>query len=253
MKITTVLPVSRTQYLDRVLESLANQTHKPDNLIISFDGNENEYLVVRNKVVEFKLTNVLCVLSPNTREAFTIPERRVHIVNIHNQVKELIEEADWIFSIEDDGVLPLDAVERLVKGVETQKDVGMITGVELGRWGVPYVGAWHVDNVHEPTKITSLENHAGEELIEEIDGCGLYCTLIRADYYKKHTFFTNNGLGPDVNLGFFLRQNGLRNYIDWAIPVTHITLRDGEVIDIPAASEARTISLQLMSGSTWKH
>lgn len=254
MKITTILPVSRISYLDRVLESLQNQTHKPQNLIVIFDGREPDFLKVRNKVVQLDFENILCVQSINKMPAFSIHERRWHIVRIHNQARELIGDADWIFSIEDDGVLPPDALERLIKVVNEKEDVGMVTGVELGRWGVPYVGAWRVDDVFETKQITSLESHASETpFVEELDGCGLYCALIRADKYKEHTFDTRNGLGPDVNLGLFLRQQGLKNYIDWGIHLTHLTNQAGVEKEIHATDQSRVVSLTLLYGSTWKH
>lgn len=254
MKITTILPISRTSYLDRVLESLLNQTYKPQNLIVVFDGNQSDFLTVRNKVVELDFENVLCVPSVNTRPAFSIHERRWNIVRIHNQIKELIGDCDWVFSIEDDGILPPDALHRLIKVVHEKEDVGMVTGVELGRWGIPYVGAWRVDDVFEPKKITSLESHASETpFVEEIDGCGLYCALIRADSYKQHMFDTRNGLGPDVNLGLFLRQQGFLNYIDWGIHITHLGSQSGVEKEIHATDEARVVTLTLSYGSTWKH
>lgn len=252
-KITTVLPVSRTLYLDRVLDSLVNQTHKPQNLIVIFDGKDNDYLDVRNKIVQLKFDNILCIKSNNGRVAFNIAERRIHIANIHNQAKELIGDADLVFSVEDDGILPLDALARLIKNVNEYDNVGMITGVELGRWGVPYVGAWNVDDIFNVSKTTSLENHAPSEMIQEIDACGLYCALIRADKYKEHTFFTNNGLGPDVNLGVFLRQQGFKNYINWAVPVTHLTTKGTHIIELPATGNSRVVELKLLSGRTWKY
>lgn len=254
MKITTICPISRISYLDRVLESLLAQTYKPQNLIVIFDGRESDFLTVRNKVVELDFENVLCVQSTNKRPAFSISERRWHIVNIHNQIRELIGDCDWVFSIEDDGVLPPEALQRLVKVVKEKDDVGMVTGVELGRWGVPYVGAWKVDDVFEPKLVTSLENHASETpFVEELDGCGLYCALIRADSYKQHTFDTRNGLGPDVNLGLFLRQQGFNNYIDWGIHVTHLTNHVGMEKEIHATDKSSIVSLRLYYGSTWKH
>jgi glycosyltransferase involved in cell wall biosynthesis len=254
MKITTILPVSRISYLDRVLDSLLAQTYKPQNLIVIFDGNERDFLTVRNKVVELDFDNVLCVASHETVPAFSIHERRWHIVRIHNQARELIGDADWIFSIEDDGILPPNALERLVNVVKEKEDVGMVTGVELGRWGVPYVGAWRVDDVANPRKVASLESHASETpFIEELDGCGLYCALIRADKYKEHTFDTRNGLGPDVNLGLYLRQQGFKNYIDWGIHVTHLTNHGGVEKEIHATDQSRVVSLTLAYGNTWKH
>lgn len=252
MRITTVLPVSRVQYLDRVLESLLNQTHKPQNLLVVFDGPDDQFVGVRNRIGELDFENVLCVPSPNTQPAFSIPDRRRHIVNIHNLMRELLEDVDWVFAIEDDGILPPDALQRLVKLSKEKENVGMVTGVELGRWGIPYVGAWTVDDVYNVNVVTSMENKTSDPIVEEIDACGLYCGLIRADWYKQHTFFTDNGLGPDVNLALFLRQQGFKIYIDWGIPVTHLTFHDGQEIEIPATSESRVVKLKLLSGSTWQ-
>jgi hypothetical protein len=195
--------------------------------------------------------HVLCVKSTNLRPAFAITERRQHISNIHNQLRQLIGDADWVFSVEDDGLLPTTALERLVNVAKSHKDMGMVTGVELGRWGVPYVGAWTTDDVFDTQLVTSMESHAGEDIIEEIDGCGLYCALIRGDLYKSHTFEANNGLGPDVNLGLYIRQCGWKNYIDWGVPVTHLTNRSGVEIEIPATSTSQIVILSLMGNNVW--
>ena len=254
MKITTILPISRKKYLDKIIESLLSQTYQPDNLIVIYDGVDSDYLEVRNKIVELPY-NVLFMMSNNTGIAHTIHERRQHIVNIHNQFREAIQDCDWIFSIEDDGVLTNNALELLLRTAYEEEynghRVGMVTGVELGRWGIPYVGAWKVDDVTNTTEITSLENMTPKNEHQEIDACGLYCALINAEYYKKHHFFTNNGLGPDVNLGLYLRQQGFKNYIDWEVPVTHLTLDRNKEIEIPATSESRVVTLKLLSGSTW--
>ncbi len=250
MKITTILPVSRTKYLNRVLESLKNQTVKPDSLLVVWDGHDEEYIQVRNIILQEKYDKVLCVTSTNLAPAFTIPDRRRHIVNIHNQIRELIEDCDWIFSIEDDGVLPGDALEKLIENTTKYESIGMITGVELGRHGSRYVGAWRVDDVFTPTKIESLQFGEG---VNEIDGCGLYCALIRPDLYKSHEFYTKNGLGPDVNLGLYLKQQGYKNYIDWSIHVGHLANVDGEEVEIKADSESRVVKMFLLSGSTWGH
>jgi len=252
MKITAILPVSRPKYLDRIIDRLLNQTVEINNLIVVFDGADEDFIEVRNKIQEVYIDNRICVRSLNRRKADTIAERRWHIVSIHNQIRELIGDCDWVFSVEDDGLLPDNALEELIRVVSDKDDVGMVTGVELGRWGLPYVGAWRVDNLDEPRKITSMENKVGQNIIESIDGCGLYCALIRAEYYKQHPFDTRNGLGPDVNLGLYLRQQGLQNYINWNIPVTHLTDKKGQEIEIPADSESKIVTMGLLSGSTWR-
>lgn len=249
MNITAVLPVSRTKYLDRVLESLLKQ--KIENLVVVFDGPENEFIQVRNRIAEIDIENKVCVSMPHKRQAHTIAERRWHIVAIHNRIRELLGDCDWVFSVEDDGILPDNALEELIKVAKANKGTGMVTGVELGRWGLPYVGAWHVDDVFEPTLITSLDNKTKEPIIEEIDGCGLYCALIRADEYKKHQFDTSNGLGPDVNLGLYLRQQGYKNYINWGVHVTHLTNRMNHEIEIPATDTSTIVRLRLARNRTW--
>lgn len=253
MKIYTVLPVSRTNLLARVLDSLMNQTHKPENLIVVYDGPKDKFVEVRNKVAELELSSSLCVQSNNTKQALSIPDRRRHIANIHNQIRGLIGDADWIFSIEDDGILPPNALERLINVVNAHDNVGMVTGVELGRWGVPYVGAWVVDDIDNIQIISSIENKTLQTpfTVEEIDACGLYCALIKADCYKQHDFFADNGLGADVNLGISIRKQGFKNYIDWGIPLTHITDKNGIEIEIPATNTACTVKLRFISGSIW--
>lgn len=252
-KIVAVLPISRVTYLDRVLESLVNQTHKPDSLVVVFDGHEGQYLEVRNRVVQLPFDNILCVPSNNLAPAYTIPDRRRHIMNIHNQVRELIEDFDWVFSVEDDGVLPTDALEKLLKRARYYKNVGMVTGVELGRWGTPYVGAWVVNDVNDTTKISSLENKSSVGGVQKIDGCGLYCALIRADLYKEHEFRIDNGLGPDVNLGLFLRQRGFNNYIDWSIHVVHLGILYGQEAEIHPTGRSTVVTLTHLYGNTWKY
>lgn len=251
MIITTVLPVSRLKYLDRVLESLKNQTYKAQNLIVIFDGHEHEYAEARNKVVEMKFEQVIFVQSTNTRKAYDIFERRYNIANIHNQLTGLIENTDWIFSIEDDGILPTDALAKLVDTIEKVDNVGMVTGVELGRHGNPYVGAWLADDVNNLKNIETVANQYYLECLQPIDAAGLYCALIRAELYKNHKFFANNGLGPDVNLGIAIRQQGFENFIDWTIPVTHLGVQDGEEVEITPEHKSRVVKLTHLYGSTW--
>lgn len=256
MKIVTILPVSRIEFLDRVLESLENQSYKPHtSLLVVVDGSNELFLKVHNKVAQIGLEDVLCVKSRNTFDAppSAIPQRRQRIAAIHNQIRDIItKDADWIFSIEDDGILPINALSWLVNDVRSQEAVGMVTGVELGRWGVPYVGAWKADDIMDVQKVMSLESKVGSSDVEEIDACGLYCALIRADLYKQHVFTADNGLGPDVNMALEFRQLGFKNYIDWFIPVMHLTNRNGQIIEVPATDNAQLVTLtKLGNSNTW--
>lgn len=257
MKILTILPVSRLEFFDRVIESLINQTYKEKPaLLVVVDGNNELFLTVHNKLASVPLNYVLCVKSHNYGDApaATIPQRRARIAGVHNQMKELIDpDVDWVFSIEDDGILPPLALQTLVNDVKEQEAVGLVTGVELGRWGVPYVGAWRVDDIMNVQRLTSMESKVGKHWIEELDACGLYCSLIRADLYKQHVFTATNGLGPDINMGLEFRQLGYKNYINWSIPVTHLTMKNLVEKQIPAESESMVINLTPMGKSQSWH
>lgn len=246
--------MSRILYLDQVLDSLINQSYEERTaLLVVVDGSDDLYVKVHNKLASIPLNDVLCVKSTNWGETpTTIPQRRQRITNIHNQIKSLVgEDVDWIFSIEDDGVLPVNALSWLVNDAQNYPGVGLVTGAELGRWGIPYVGAWKVNDLEKPTRVTSMESKVGSTNVEEIDACGLYCALIRADLYKMHNFTSGNGLGPDINLGLEFRQLGWKNYIDWHVPVTHLTEKNGQTLEIPATDKALQINLTRLDEYTW--
>jgi glycosyltransferase involved in cell wall biosynthesis len=255
MKIVTILPVSRIEYFDRVIESLLNQSYKPrTSLVVVVDGSNELYIQIHNKLAHNPLNNVLCVRSRNWGEAATtIPQRRYRIATIHNQIRELLpDDTDYVFSIEDDGILPVNALSWLVNDVQNYSSPGLVTGVELGRWKVPYVGAWQADDIMRVKNLRSMESKVGSNKVEEIDACGLYCALIRADLYKQHEFTSFNGLGPDINMSLEFRQLGFKNYIDWFVPVTHLTQRDGRNIEIPANSQSTVVDMfQLGNSRTW--
>lgn len=254
MKILTILPVSRLKYLDRVLESLINQSYEERTaLLVVVDGSNDLYVKVHNKLASLPLLDVLCVQSENYGDvATTIPQRRQRIANIHNQIRSLIgEDIDWVFSIEDDGILPVNALSWLVNDVQARPHAGLITGVELGRWGIPYVGAWTVNDLFDPREIVSIDSKVGSTDVDEVDACGLYCALIRADLYKTHEFSAKNGLGPDINMALEFRQLGWKNYIDWFVPVTHITEKNNNDIEIPADSKSFQVRLSKLDEYTW--
>lgn len=254
MKILTILPVSRIKYLDRVLDSLIKQSYEERTaLLVVVDGSNDLYVKVHNKLASLPLSEVLCVKSENVGDvAVTIPQRRQRIANIHNQIRGLVgEDVDWIFSIEDDGILPTNALSWLVNDIQSYPAVGLVTGVEVGRWGVPYVGAWTADDVFAPKEIISMSSKVMSEDVDEIDACGLYCALIQADLYKTHHFNADNGLGPDINMSLEFKQLGWKNYIDWFVPVTHLTEKGTETIEIPAATNTFQVRLTKLDDYTW--
>lgn len=251
-KVTIFIPISREEHLDRLFACLelldcdADQT----NLLTYVDGNTALYEKARNFTEQSKFSDRSCVHRRNERKpvTFSLLERRRRIAAIKNESKALIGVCDYVFGIEDDTIVPTHALEQLLIDYAAHPHAGFVEGVELGRWGLPYVGAWRADDVYEPTRIESLM--PGHD-VEEIDAGGFYCYLTRRDLYMSHEYkpFGRNDLGPDVNYGLYLRQNGYKNYIDWSINCEH-RQRGGSVIH-PLRNEPRQVAL-IKHGSDWQ-
>jgi hypothetical protein len=126
--------------------------------------------------------------------------RRIRIASIHNELKQHILACDYVLCLEDDGVVRADALKRLLRVYGMYPFAGLVSGAEIGRHGFQHLGLWSVDDVYEPTTITSLMPGEG---IQEIDASGMYACLTKRDNYVNHEFrpFQNNDLGPDVQWG----------------------------------------------------
>ena len=238
---TIILPISRDQHLLKVFASLEllECDRERTSLLALVDGEADLFLMARNLVDQSKFAERLCVQGniPGERREFSINTRRRRIAAIHNEIRELIKPCEYVFLIEDDGVLPADALSRLLADYLAHPYAGFIEGVELGRWGIPYVGAWRADDVYDTKRIESVLPHTAEILdgamrpvgevpdrvVEEIDAGGLYACLTRYRHYVDHEFrpFDGCAFGPDIEWGIALRQQGYRNHIDWSVAVEH--------------------------------
>lgn len=213
--------VSRKEYLEEVFESInsliCDISHT--SLLCIVNGEANIYVMARNLCEESKFEQRLCIQEKPKKKIrqYDIGGRRRRISALHNLAKTHIN-TEYVFGIEDDTIVPPNSLQKL--GEQFVDGIGMVEGVEMGRWGVPYIGAWRADDVHNPTEITSLEMQDGTV---EIDAGGFYCFLTKAAYYKDCDFkpFDNNGLGPDVDFSLGLRRKGYKNLADFSIQCEH--------------------------------
>lgn len=224
MITTIILPVSRKDYLNKIfvmlemLECDRNNT----NLLCYVDGSLELFQETRNLVINSKFKEKLCVYRrKGIGSVSSVHSRRQRIADIHNEIKGLINETDFIFLIEDDTLFPSDTLKKMLHTALMKKYFGFISGVEVGRWGFTHIGGWLVDNIYDINQITSIKKGFG---IEEIDGAGLYCCLTTKENYLKNLFKPfDKILGPDFDFGINLRKQGLKNYIDHSIQCQHLT------------------------------
>lgn len=233
--ITTIaMPVSRIDFLHRIFAQLDMMPCNAEetNLLVYVDGDQDLFTKARNFVWESKFKEKLCVYRrkglPNVNH---IRQRRQRIADIHNEMKELVGACDYVFLLEDDTLIPLDTLTKLLKDYSDHPFAGFITGVQVGRWGFTVPGVWKVNNPYDVKEIKSLLPPKADEgsVLQEIDAAGLYCCLIKTKNYKDSNFTPFELiLGPDVSLGLYLRMMGYKNYVDWSINTTHLTKR-GEI------------------------
>lgn len=232
--ITIVLPISRKDYLDRVFHQLEIlDAPKDTNILTYVDGHWDLYEKARNLTMNSKFKERLCVFRQSVTKRKSIPgtssvfERRTRIANIHNEIKGLIKDADYLFLIEDDTLFTANTLRELMAAYSFHPFAGLISGIELGRWGYTMIGAWKFDDIYNPQEIVSIEYQRGRKLLEEVDATGFYCALTKAENYLKHDFQPfEKILGPDVNYGISLRRVGLKNYVSHQIRCTHLTKKD---------------------------
>lgn len=250
---TIILTVSRSDFLEQVLDSLAMQDASliDVSIICMVDGDSELYVKTRNMIDKLPFGNRLTVQFRTKVPApsrYDVLGRRKRIAAIHNQIKEYIaHDNGWVFVLEDDTIIPYNALRKLTRVMLSSAAIAQVTGVELGRWGVPYVGAWRADDIYDMKQLVSVPNNVtNPEAIEDIDACGLYCTMIRTDLYKQHDFTSENGLGPDINLGIENRQLGYLNKIHWGVPCSHYTINNGVEIHISPFGDSKQVTLTKM-------
>lgn len=161
-----------------------------------------------------------------------IVSRRNRITKLKDQTKNYIGGSDFVFCFEDDCLLPDETIDILIEDWATfasDFDIGFIQGVQVGRWGYPYAAAWRVDDLEQMNQIETMfppERRATTKIISEVDGGGFYCYLTTTKIYKAASYFWRDPVGPDVWFGLDLRIKGYTNFIDWGLPIGHVT-KDG--------------------------
>lgn len=255
MTTTIILTVSRTDFLPEVLSSIELLNCDPSytNILCIVDGDANLYTKVRNLVQTTKFNERLTLQYPDRKpvKKFDVHYRRKRIAAIHRWARQHVGSAvDFVFLTEDDTIVPGDALLKLREHIVDTPGCVMAEGVEVGRWGTPYVGVWKFNDIYEPTSVTSLEYKTSG--VEEIDAGGFYCTMMRADAYKEDEFELHESLGPDISMGLRLRQNGYINLVDWSVVCKHLNItRTGEKEILVPSDAVRPTTIKKKNDNNW--
>lgn len=158
---------------------------------------------------------------PALGEHDLIGTRRNRILKMKQQSTELIGNSQYVFCLEDDTICPPDAFTRLQKPFQ-DKNTGLVSGVQVGRWKYRIIGAWDITPLHNPTTVQTVPY--GGTGLQAVSGTGWYCYLTQTELYKSADYRSEaECLGLDVCYGLDLARQGRGVYIDWNVPCAHIT------------------------------
>ena len=117
MTTTIVLPISRKDYLSKIFMTLEmlDCDRAYTNLLCYVDGSLELFQETRNLVVNSKFRERLCVYRrKGIGSVSSVLRRRQRISDIHNEIKDLIKQTDFIFLIEDDTLFSSNTLKKLL-------------------------------------------------------------------------------------------------------------------------------------------
>lgn len=172
-------------------------------------------------------------------------KRRGRIIQMRYRAQELISDTQYLFCLEDDTFVPPTAFRRLRSLLDAESSTTLVSGVECGRWAYKHIGAWHIDPLDNPQKISSLPYQLHGT--SYADGTGMFCYMTYTDLYKRAQFRNEaEPLGPDVCYGLDLRRKGYTIVVDWETPCEHKSIFGNRL-----AKDASEVVTYHKQGDAW--
>lgn len=250
MYVSVVVTVSREECVDMVVDQLREIAAGPyqAEVILAIDNRRIKRMQLLADVEAMGFRNVqVYVTEPPSRPANSVVSRRKRIAMIRNATKELIGGSQFVFSFEDDTIIPERAVESLMKAYEeSAEQVGVVSGVQIARWGRQYCGLWNIDQLDGPERYESVA--LKQSGVEAVDTTGFYCYLTPTQFYKDVEYGWQAPLGPDVDYGLKLRRRGMTNLVDWSVVCGHLS---GDRVLWPDKDTKQLAFVK--DGHRWKH
>lgn len=237
MPITVFCPMTRSWAVERWLDNLHKQDYPARLINLCFIVDIDDPTIVRD-IERF------CELAEKSERPYRslhvkmnsdwhpdevhLSIRRIRIADVHNQSKHLIGKTDGevVVGFEDDTVFEdPETINRLLAPLEWKhQNIAFVQGVQLGRHGTYYVGAWICDNPLNVGHIkTAMPPEGKYEGHSNIDAGGMFGYATPKELYMQHDYFSSSGApyAVDVNYGLWLRANGYNCLMDWGLKFGH--------------------------------
>ena len=172
----------------------------------------------RNPRYEFYWFTTGRILTPMAREKLV--------------VQAINEGMDYILMYDDDMLLPIDMVERLLEDVEKHPEIDILAPLAFMRnspyYPVIYTTTEGYDQKrHEPYFTNNFVKRYPKDSLVECDAVGFGAVLINMRIVKKmtpHYFFSTTGTGEDIYFCMKAREEaGARIFADTSIKLGHLS------------------------------
>lgn len=228
--ITIFMPITRAWRVDAIAQMLGkiDTSGFVVDVLICIDSTEITDHYVRNAFEKWELPHQYRIIHTGKPPANEVrmSARRDHICEMLEFATKEIGDSDYTYMIEDDTEVSASSLQSLMQNMNNLQQagvkVGFVEGAQVGRHGYRMIGAWRWNDLENPTVIETIPYNT-TEILEKIDGGGLYCFITPTHLFKAHKWYhTAECIGLDVTYGIELRKKGYINLIDWTIPAGHV-------------------------------
>lgn len=151
--------------------------------------------------------------------------------------EKLVQEAlkanmDYIIMYDDDMLLPIDMVERMIEDVENNPQIDVLAPLAHMRNAPHYAVIYtttegYDDKAHAPYFVNNFVKNYPKDTLTECDAVGFGAVMIKMDMVRKITppyFFSTTGTGEDIYFCMKARQDaGARIFMDTRIKLGHLS------------------------------
>lgn len=151
--------------------------------------------------------------------------------------EKLVQEAlktnmDYIIMYDDDMLLPIDMVERMIEDVENNPQIDVLAPLAHMRNAPHYAVIYtttegYDDKAHAPYFVNNFVKNYPKDTLTECDAVGFGAVMINMNTVRKMTppyFFSTTGTGEDIYFCIKAKQDaGARIFMDTRIKLGHLS------------------------------
>ncbi len=223
------MPITRAWRVDAAAQMFGklDQSGYDCELLICIDNAEITEHYVRNAFEKWEIPLKYRIIHTGKYPVgeVNMARRRDRIVEMLTFASKHINNTDFVFMVEDDTEIKPSTLHDLMASYGALEQAGMkvgfVEGVQVGRHGYRMIGAWRCNDLENPTVMETVPYNK-KDLLEKIDGGGLYCFVVRTPLFKAHKWYWHHEcFSVDVTFGIELRKQGYQNVIDWTVQTGH--------------------------------